>query len=165
MALTGEQTTARIRPQARSRSKIGCLVSSGRCPRRALGTATSISGETERRSKRISRFLSLQRSTVGVIATVVLVGMGERMVGAFGVLETDGEFSSYHVEVVATESGLGSQVEATNRTGEAREMDVSVSVGKGRRVQRRLSLEPGLAGEEVLTGRALGKDRDYWTTP
>ncbi|MCF8050742.1 MAG: hypothetical protein K9L59_05855 [Desulfobacterales bacterium] len=35
------------------------------------------------RASRISRFLGLQRSTVGVLAMVVLVGMGERMAERF----------------------------------------------------------------------------------
>ncbi len=34
-------------------------------------------------SARLSEFLGLQRSTVGVLAMVVLVGMGERMAERF----------------------------------------------------------------------------------
>ena len=35
------------------------------------------------KAARISKFLGLQRSTIGVLAMVVLVGMGERMAERF----------------------------------------------------------------------------------
>jgi len=66
------------------RFEIYCLVTNGRNPVWGTGKkAMTIPEIIASRAARLFGFLALQRSTVGVLAMVVLVGMGERMAERF----------------------------------------------------------------------------------